>query len=175
MIFVGVGKRKVPGFPQRITSVGGAVSATTFPPVPSAAGDTSKASAAPIVDFSSTEDAAAAGILTVAAVAQLVPTEGSDSDNGDGIRMTTTRTVVSVNPGADKSTKSYDYRDGGGHASVMPNILSSVSNLLVPAYYVLYGQIFLQYLRICIQFKKHIFSKAIQTVLGKKFFNKKSR
>jgi hypothetical protein len=60
--------------------------------VPDAESSVTDAAAAP-VDYSATEQAL-------------------ELHDGDGGRMTTTRTVVAMNPAAD-SSNSYDYRDDG--------------------------------------------------------------
>jgi hypothetical protein len=100
-----VGKRKVPGFPQRITT--GCAIAAGSPP-------TASAVAVPSASLSGVQDAESA--VTDAAAA--VPVDSSATEqalelhDGDGGGMTTTRTVVAMNPAADNSN-SYDYRDDG--------------------------------------------------------------
>jgi hypothetical protein len=102
-----LGKRKVPGFPQRITTTGCAIAAGSPP--------TASAVAAPSASLSGVQDAessvtdAAAPALDSSAKEQAL--ELHDGDGGGG-RMTTTRTVVAMNPAAD-SSNSYDYRDDG--------------------------------------------------------------
>ncbi len=94
-----VGKRKVPGFPQRITT--GCAIAAGSPP-------TASAVAAPSASLSGVQDAES----SVAAA----PVDSSATEQAlelhDGGRMTTTRTVVAMNPTADTGN-SYDYRDDG--------------------------------------------------------------
>jgi hypothetical protein len=97
--FLLVGKRKVPGFPQRITT--GCAIAAGSPP-------TASAVAAPSASLSGVQDAES----SVAAA----PVDSSATEQAlelhDGGRMTTTRTVVAMNPTADTGN-SYDYRDDG--------------------------------------------------------------
>ncbi len=102
-----VGKRKVPGFPQRITT--GCAIAAGSPPTASAA------AAAPSASLSGVQDAESA--VTDAAAAPPVDSLATEQalelhDGGGGGGMTTTRTVVAMNPAADTGN-SYDYRDDG--------------------------------------------------------------
>ncbi len=109
--FLLVGKRKVPGFPQRITT--GCAIAAGSPPTASAV-DAPSASLSGVQDAESAVTDAAAALDSSATEQTLELHDGSG-----GGRMTTTRTVVAMKPAADTSN-SYDYREDGDTHSDLP-------------------------------------------------------